>query len=75
MPGDCVHLAGGVLFGSWHLIFVSQLYLSGSWELGCRELGWLSLTRGHGLLGVVDTMTRLCYGGFLTSIGNLIRLP
>ena len=65
---------GGVLSGPWHLIFGSRLYLSGSWELGCRGLDWLSLTCGHGLLGVLDTVAGLCYGDLLNSIGNPIRL-
>ena len=37
--------------------------------IGCRGLGWFSLTCGHGLLGVLDTVA-----GLLTSIGNPIRL-
>ena len=54
--------------------FRSRLYLSGSRELGCRGLGWLSLTCGHGLLGVLDTVAWLCNGSLLTSVGNPIRL-
>ena len=49
MAGDCVHLAGEVLPRHWHIIFGSRMYLSGSRELGCRGLLWLSLACGHGL--------------------------
>ena len=74
VAGDCVHLAGGLLSGPWDLIFGSPRYLSGSWELECRGLGWLSLTCGHGLLGVLDTAAGLCNDGLLTSTGNPIGL-